>query len=128
MRFIFTYDSEAIYFFDPKTSSLMFWNNSFENIKGIKILNSFIYIWHDDLKINTISLTLLDDIIVKTLLNKQYFLCAQLCANYAKDVINLVEDSRDIHLISALKTKLIELQATELLEKNKPNFTCSGRI
>lgn len=119
-RFIFTYDNGGVYFFDPTTSKLAFWSNCFTNIKQIVILGSSIYIWQENLQLSVILLEVLEELIIKTLLNKQYYFCAELCVSYYDDVITLIEYSKRIHLISILKSKLIELNANELLENVMP--------
>ncbi|XP_018580124.1 Hermansky-Pudlak syndrome 5 protein homolog isoform X1 [Anoplophora glabripennis] len=119
-RFVFSHDNEGIYFFDPTTSKLAFWSNCFKNIKHVIILGSVLYVWQDNSQISVISLELLEELIIKTLLNKQYYFCSELCINYFDDVISLIEHSRKIHLISILKSKLVAANATELLEKLMP--------
>lgn len=119
-RFIFAYDNGGIYFFDPTTSKLAFWSNCFKKIKQVVILGSSIYIWQDNLQLSVLSLEVLEELIVKTLLNKQYYLCTELCITFYDDVIAFIEYSKKIHLISILKSKLVELNATELLEKIMP--------
>ncbi|KAJ8946118.1 hypothetical protein NQ318_013168 [Aromia moschata] len=119
-RLLFTYDGNGIYFFDPNTSSLILWTNNFKNIKDIKILNSVLYIWQGNSEIKIVSLELLEDIIIKTFLNKQYYLCAELCINFMEEVKEVIHNSHKIQLISILKDKLPESRATELLDKIKP--------
>ncbi|KAJ8911457.1 hypothetical protein NQ315_013561 [Exocentrus adspersus] len=117
--FILTFDKSNIYIFDPAISKLMFWS-CFKNINQVAIFGDYIYIWRDNVLINVLSLELLEDLIVKALLNKQYYFCAELCTNYHDEVTSLIAHSKKIHLISILKTKLIEISATELLEKLLP--------
>ncbi|KAJ8984553.1 hypothetical protein NQ317_006839 [Molorchus minor] len=119
-RFIFTYNFGGIYFFDPRVSGLVLWSNNFQNIVDVKLLNSVIYIWQGDLQVKTFSVESLEELVIKTLLNKQYYLCAELCLNYKEDIKDLIKHSERIHLISILKNKLDGKCATNLLEQIHP--------
>nr|CAH7726104.1 unnamed protein product [Callosobruchus chinensis] len=118
-KFIVTYDRDGIYFFDPINSSLYTWSN-LADIKDIKILKNYIYLWRDDMKISIITLQPLEDLVVNTLLNKQYYLCSELCLSYSDDVLKIATESKKIFFINILKTKLLEINANDMLSKIEP--------
>lgn len=115
-RFILTYDSDGIYIFDPKNSCLAFWCNIFNNINDVIITDSLVFIWQNESKINILSLIFIEDLIIKTLLDKQYYLCADLCINFQNEVLDLIIKSKKIHLISVLKDKVEQLDRFEQLK------------
>nr|CAI5858030.1 unnamed protein product [Callosobruchus analis] len=118
-RFIVTYDKDGIYFFDPINSSLYTWTHV-TNIRDIKILKNYIYLWGEDMKISIISLQPLEDLVVNTLLNKQYYLCSELCLSYSDEILKIAAESKKIFFISILKTKLLEINANDMLDKIEP--------
>lgn len=121
-KFILTYDKRSIFVFDPSCSSLVFWTNSFNNIRDIRIVNSLLYIWNNKLQINVLSLVTLEEIVLKTLLRKQYYLCADLCLHYSKELNELIESSNKLYLITSLKAKLLEFEELELLQRIEPTL------
>ncbi|VEN39373.1 unnamed protein product [Callosobruchus maculatus] len=118
-RFIVTYDRDGIYFFDPINSSLYTWNNM-TDIKDIKILKNYIYLWREDMQISIITLQPLEDLVVNTLLNKQYYLCSELCLSYSGEILKIAAESRKIFFINILRTKLPEINANDMLNKIEP--------
>ncbi|CAH1159809.1 unnamed protein product [Phaedon cochleariae] len=119
-RFIFSYDNEGMYFFDPAVSSVAFWSPTLKNIIDVRILNSHIYVWCNGLHLHIISLQSLESLLISTLMKKQYYLCAELCLHFEKDVKKLLEYSKNIHLLRHLNVKLVEFGMNDLFEKLKP--------
>ncbi|CAH0560673.1 unnamed protein product [Brassicogethes aeneus] len=119
-KFILTYDKDCIFVFNPIESNLVFWTNSLKNIRDIRIVNSFIYIWRDSLQINVLSITNLEDLVLQTLKEKHYYLCTELCLYYSKDLYNMLESSKKLYLLTSLKSKLLELNEMDLMEKIEP--------
>ncbi|CAH1996238.1 unnamed protein product [Acanthoscelides obtectus] len=118
-RFIVAYDRDGIYFFDPMNSDLYTWSN-ITDIKDIKIFKNYIYLWREDMKISILTLQPLEDLIVNTILNKQYFLCSELCLSYSDDILDIAEQSKKIFFIHTLKSKLPEINANDMLHKIEP--------
>ncbi|KAG5864416.1 hypothetical protein JTB14_030732 [Gonioctena quinquepunctata] len=119
-KFILTYDRDGLYFFEPETSMLSFWSYTFKNILDLRIVKSYIYIWREDLQMNIISLQSLECLLLTTLINKQYYLCSELCLYYNDDMNDLIEKSQKVHLLANLKTKLNEIGANDMLYNIKP--------
>ncbi|KAK5643432.1 hypothetical protein RI129_007277 [Pyrocoelia pectoralis] len=119
-KFIITFNRGTFYIFDPTTEVIICWCNYFKNIKDFKVTNYFIYIWDDSLEVRIIALYTLEQIILKTLFRKQYYLSGELCCHYSSDVIDLIEFSaNNIHLVSILKEKLTD---QNLLQQLSPIF------
>lgn len=59
----------------------------------------------------------LEHLILATLYKKQFYLCSELCIEFCPKVLKLLEESKQLYLISALKSKL---SSEELLTKLQP--------
>lgn len=105
-EFILTFNKEGIFIFEPSLSRLYCWIGNFSDIRDLKILNSTLYIWYNNLNISVISLIKVEDLILKTLFKKQFNLCAQITIHFLDIVENLLDKSRKIHLISILQQKI----------------------
>ncbi|CAG9833069.1 unnamed protein product, partial [Diabrotica balteata] len=114
---IMTYDNKGIYFFNVEKSNIVCWSHAFDNIRDVKIMKPHIYVWRNDLQINIISLQSLEEIVINTLISKQYLLCSDLCVQFNEEVFALIEKSKKINLISILRTKLKELGEDDLFGK-----------
>ncbi|KAF2902390.1 hypothetical protein ILUMI_03787 [Ignelater luminosus] len=121
-RFILTFNRKGFYIFNPASIKFVCWCNNFNNIRDLKVIKNFIYIWNEKNEIHVIALYDLEKIILKTLFKKQYYISSELCANYLEDILQLVEISERIHLVSILKEKLAELQVDDLLIRLLPLF------
>ncbi|KAK4886797.1 hypothetical protein RN001_003068 [Aquatica leii] len=121
-KFVITFSRGGFYIFDPKAVMIICYCNYFKNIKDLKIIDNFIYIWDDDLEVHVVAFYSLEKIILKTLFNKQYYVCADLCVHYITHVLNLIESSKNIHLISILKEKLLVQSDDSYIEKLSPIF------
>lgn len=121
-RFILTFNRKGFYIFNPASIKFVCWCNNFNNIRDLKVIKNFIYIWNEKNEIHVIALYDLEKIILKTLFRKQYYISSELCVNYLEDILQLVEVSERIHLVSILKVKLAELQVDDLLNQLLPLF------
>ncbi|XP_023029038.2 WD40 repeat domain-containing protein pink isoform X1 [Leptinotarsa decemlineata] len=119
-KFILTHDASGLYFFEPEKSKLQFWSNTFTNIVDIRIIDSYIYIWRKGLQMNIVSLQSLENLLIATLVNRQYYLCSELCLYYSDDLSALMEKSEKIHVLAVLKTKLVEIEARDMLNRLQP--------
>ncbi|XP_063906377.1 BLOC-2 complex member HPS5 homolog [Zophobas morio] len=118
-QFILSFNDNGIYIFDPCSSGLLHWTTHLHRIKDIKIVNNFLYVWHNDLELSVLSLFTIEELVLRSLIRKKYTLCGELCTQFFDEIQNLVTSSRKIHLISALESKL---HSSEMLEKLAPIF------
>lgn len=119
-RFVVTYDTDSVNIVDPITSSLVFSKHNFKNLIGIRVLGTFIFILTSDFKMIVIALQNLEELIVNTLLNKQYYLSAEMCLYFKHDLIGCIEKLPRLSLLLILKTKLLGKNNT--LNELKPIF------
>ncbi|KAB0799347.1 hypothetical protein PPYR_07227 [Photinus pyralis] len=119
-KFVVTFNQGMFYVFDPVTENIICWCNYYENIKDFKVTDYFIYIWDDNLEVRVVALYMLEQIILKTLFRKQYYLSAELCVHYTADIIDLIELANNIHLVTILKEKITD---QNLLASLLPIFT-----
>jgi hypothetical protein len=118
-KFILTFRDDGFYIFEPSTSALLHWSAHISNIKDVKIVDSFLYVWHHDLEVSVLSLLTVEELILKSLMRKRYRLCGELCVRCLDEVEFLIGTSKKIHLVSTLETKL---DNPEVLEKLAPIF------
>lgn len=119
-KFILTYTSDIVYIIDPHHATLLFWTNYYSGIQDIKVVNNYIYIQLENFHIETLFVSVLEDLILDTLFKKQYFFCAELCVHFAEDVLTLISTSNRIHLITILEEKLINARCNYLLDQIVP--------
>lgn len=119
-QFIFTFSSDTLYVFQPDTVCLLFWSNYYNHIVDVRIISNYLYICTEDFKVHVVSVTTLEDLVLKTLLLKQYLLCADLCIHFYDHIRSLIQISNRIHLISILKNKLLEISSGNLLQQILP--------
>lgn len=119
-QFIFTFSSDTLYVFQPDTVCLLFWSNYYDHIVDVRFVSNYLYICTEDFTVHVVSVTTLEDLVLKTLFFKQYLLCADLCIHFSDHVRSLIKTSNRIHLISILKDKLLESDSESLLEQISP--------
>ncbi|KAF7271001.1 hypothetical protein GWI33_016061 [Rhynchophorus ferrugineus] len=105
-RFIFTYYDKELYIFDLITNKLLFWFRLFHTIKDVAILNNTLYVWQDNMELRVFSFMKLEDLILQTLYNEQYILCAEMCVKYCDKLLKLIPKVPELYLIDILTTKL----------------------
>lgn len=116
-NFLITFDNNGFYIVDLTKMVLAFWNSNFKNIKNVKVFKNYIYIWTEPFKIHLISLISLEKLIMKTLHNKQFYVCSELCSMYKEDVIEILNGHENLHLLLILKEKLLEFDDVHLLDQ-----------
>lgn len=119
-KFLLTYTNDIIYIIDPHNATLLFWTNYYAGIQDIKIVNNYIYIQLEPFHIETLFISILEDLILETLFKKQYFFCTELCVHFTDDVLSLIPISNRIHLITILEEKLINVRCKYLLDQIVP--------
>lgn len=119
-QFIFTFSSDTLYVFQPDTVSLLLWSNYYNHIVDVRLVSNYLYICTEDFKVNVVSVTTIEELVLKTLFFKQYLLCADLCIHFSDHIRGLIQTSNRIHLISILKNKLLESNSENLLEQISP--------
>nr|XP_008191943.1 PREDICTED: Hermansky-Pudlak syndrome 5 protein homolog isoform X2 [Tribolium castaneum] len=117
-RFVLTFRDDGFYIFEPSSSTLHW--SAHTSVKDVKIVDSFLYVWHSDLEVSVLSLLSIEELVLRSLMRKKYKLCAEICLEFYDDVQSLIETSKKIHLISILETKLDD---SEVLLKLEPIFT-----
>ncbi|XP_044255419.1 Hermansky-Pudlak syndrome 5 protein homolog [Tribolium madens] len=117
-RFILTFRDDGCYIFDPFSSTFQYWSTH-ASIKDVKIVDSFLYVWHNDLEVSVLSLLTVEELVLRSLMRKKYKLCSEICLEFYDDVQLLIETSKKIHLISILESKLDDC---EVLLKLGPIF------
>lgn len=119
-RFLVTYDSKSFNIFDLETSTLLSSKNTFENIMGLKVLDTSIFICSNDFEMKIISISSIEEVVVNSLLNKQYYLCAELCLHFKNDIVVGIDKSTRLSLLLVLKNKLTD--DSKILEELNPIF------
>ncbi|XP_050307931.1 BLOC-2 complex member HPS5 homolog isoform X2 [Anthonomus grandis grandis] len=115
-KFILTYDSERVYIFDPISSKLIFWTNFLSSIRNVAVINNTFYVWKNDLEIGVFSVMDLENLLLTTLYNKQYLLCADLCIAFTKELLLMLEDSKKLYLLSVLKNKILNQEVVKKIQ------------
>ncbi|KAH1026507.1 hypothetical protein HUJ05_000168 [Dendroctonus ponderosae] len=104
--FVLTYDSKRLYIFDPGTSKLVYWTTFSSGIKQVAIVNNEFYILKNNLNIIVLSVIHLERLILTTLYKKQFYLCMGLCIEFKEKILQMLESSKKLFLLSLLKSKL----------------------
>lgn len=114
---VLTFRSDGFYIFNPSLGALQYWSH-LSDIKDVKIVNSFLFIWHKDLEVSVLSLLSIEELVLRSLMRKKYNLCGEICIEFLDQVEALVETSKKIYLITVLESKLEE--NSDVLLKLKP--------
>ncbi|KAL1505581.1 hypothetical protein ABEB36_005114 [Hypothenemus hampei] len=115
-NFIVTYDTNKLYIFEPTSNELLFHMEFSNTIQDIAFVKNNIYVWKNDLEIVHIAVVELESLILATLYNKQYHLCMDICLEFISKVLQLLETSKQLHLISVLNNKLSNQKAATKMQ------------
>uniref|UniRef100_A0AAR5PIE2 HPS5-like beta-propeller domain-containing protein n=1 Tax=Dendroctonus ponderosae TaxID=77166 RepID=A0AAR5PIE2_DENPD len=123
--FVLTYDSKRLYIFDPGTSKLVYWTTFSSGIKQVAIVNNEFYILKNNLNIIVLSVIHLERLILTTLYKKQFYLCMGLCIEFKEKILQMLESSKKLFLLSLLKSKLnsgeLEYKTAMYFRENSSN-------
>lgn len=120
-KFILTFNENEIKIFDPFSSTLIYSTNLVSNIISIKIINNFIYVWHGDTEFTVLSLMTVQEIVMASLLKRQYSFCADLCMKFTDDIIDVIKTSPKLHYLTILESKIKD---EKIVEKLRVIFKC----
>ncbi|XP_060532445.1 BLOC-2 complex member HPS5 homolog isoform X2 [Cylas formicarius] len=105
-KYIVTHFLNGLYVLDPALNQLVLLMYFGNDVRDVVVNNLSVYIWEQNLQLTVISMTHLENLVLSTLYKKQYYLCAEICVNYLKDILELIENSKKLYLISILKSKI----------------------
>ncbi|CAB3359786.1 Hypothetical predicted protein [Cloeon dipterum] len=107
-KFLFTYQQDGLYIFDPDSSLVVLWNNSFTNILDAQVWEDSIYVWLKSGEMHALNFQPVEKCIIKLYFKKEYPICAQLCRSYLEHLMKIVPSARKLHFISDLADKLAD--------------------
>lgn len=119
-QYILTFQKNGLYILDPQNVAVIFWTNVYTNIIDVRIVKNFIYIWTSKNKMHVLLFSKFEDFIIKSLFNKKYLLCADLCIYYQSHIKKILSLSKNLYLLSCLGEKLVELNEIQLKEQLQP--------
>lgn len=123
-RFIIGYTDSSFFIFDLKSSAVILWNNEFENIDTIKVVDeNHIVLFTRNSEVFTFQMQSLDEIFFELLSEQDFIECARFLLqhiDYFKDKLN---DDKFILYLSILKNKLKQIEeAQDLLDEIKNSY------
>lgn len=116
-RFVLIVNGSGFVAFNPENVEEPFWWNGIQGVLGTAVIRDSVYFWCENNAIRTFSLHELENLVLKCLFAKSYRMSAEICVEYASDILSCIEHSKRIHLVSILKEKLLDLGEEQLAKQ-----------
>lgn len=116
-RLILISHASGFVVFNPENVDEVFWCSDIPGVQDFAVIRDSVYFWCENNVLRIFSLCELENLLLKCLFNKSYYVSAEICVEYSNDILRYLEHSKRIHLISILKEKLVGLGAEHLLKK-----------
>lgn len=123
-RFVLGYTDSSFYIFDLKSSAIVLWNNEFEHIDKIKVINeNDIILFTKNSEAFTLQIQQLNEIFFELLSEQDFLECGRFLVQHSAYFKERLTDDKFMLYLSILKNKLKQIgEAEELLDELKATF------
>ncbi|KAJ8880289.1 hypothetical protein PR048_016755 [Dryococelus australis] len=112
-NFLMTFRQSGVYIFKPEGASVVLWSDRFKDIVDGKVVKDTMYLYTVSGDVRALTLTSIEDFLVKLYFQKQYSLCAELCFTHEDYLLSQIAVSPKICILSDLARKVDNLELTE---------------